>query len=1213
MNWRRWICSAWLCLASMSAHALTPMIVANADSSLLLNADGSVWGAGNIANYWPGALSPVRLLNLPNVVSIATGAVVDFAVLADGSVQVVGNSNRGFFGNGSDNYFSRVPVAIPGFGNVKSLSVGTQHVLALKKDGTVWGWGGNNVGQLGDGTTTDRNIPQQALGLSNIVAISAGGDQSLALDSNGEVWFWGPDGCGQAGDGTIPVSGDPAYLKLAPVKVPNFGQVVGIAAGLGNNVVIRSDGSLWFMGSDGTTCRSLPTKVSSIDQIVAVSSGKYHYLALRADGTVWAWGGNDFGQLGVSGISHSQTWLQVPGLSQIVEVAAGATHSLARRQDGVVLAWGSNANGELADGTLAGRTTPLPMGGPGGGGQLNLVQPAPVSVNQLPSASIGVSPFSGSAPLTVTATANNPNDPDGTIVGYRWTTSDGQSAVSATVNFTFQQTGTYDVTLFMTDNVGGIGVNRIAVTVLPAAVDASLRVDPMVALGNDFGIALSNTGRIYSFGNVSELGLLQPGAATNGPKANPVPTANGITGAISMATGAVSAYVLLNDGTVLAWGNNGWGELGAGSQTEFISGPTAVSGLPQAKAIAAGSLHALALTKQGDVLAWGDNTSGQLGVGDYNSRNAPVAVTGVGSVTVLAAAANISAILKADGTVWAWGNSACNLFGTGNPNSNVPVQVPGLAGVQKIFVGDSFIFAIGAVWAAGCIQFVSKLGGVAAGGTPATYRIASLDGFVQFAGGWQSVLALKSDGTIWTWGSRNSYSLAVPGSGDVQTPQQIPRFTDVIGISSYSSRVYAIWRRDGTAATWGIYNGMGGLGDGTFAARFAPVLMVNENTDGFLTLKPGTNFELPPSVGVPFFVAASGGISTGSASVSTKSKFNAPDVGKSGSVYVTAAVPPGSLVPVQSPMSAFGRSGVSASGANGAISSAATAANSFVLIQLTSSGWQQVVNGQLIPYASGVLGDQLSAQTILNNTDTTNLAGAQFCLGYGASAEQMIAVGTMRVIASIPDPNATGTAAPSCIVAGPPVSYGLSLPQGWSLLGNSLNQALSVASLYGDSNTVTSVWKWDTSTLGWQFYTPLMDAAALQTYATGKGYGVVTTINPGEGYWVNAKAQPTLATQSGASFVLTSVYLEKGWNLAATGNDITPSAFNTNLKASLPGTGVTTLWAWDNPSSRWYFYAPSLETQGGTALSDYTSSKGYLDFTQRSKTLGSGTGFWVNR
>ena len=79
------------------------------------------------------------------------------------------------------------------------------------------------------------------------------------------------------------------------------------------------------------------------------------------------------------------------------------------------------------------------------------------------------------------------------------------------------------------------------------------------------------------------------------------------------------------------------------------------------------------------------------------------------------------------------------------------------------------------------------------------------------------------------------------------------------------------------------------------------------------------------------------------------------------------------------------------------------------------------------------------------------------------------------------------------------------------------------------------------------------------------------------------------------------------------GIDLTPSAFNANVKASPPGTGVTTLWAWDSASSQWSFYAPALEERDGTALSDYIASKNYLDFTQRSKTLGNGSGFWINR
>jgi hypothetical protein len=199
---------------------------------------------------------------------------------------------------------------------------------------------------------------------------------------------------------------------------------------------------------------------------------------------------------------------------------------------------------------------------------------------------------------------------------------------------------------------------------------------------------------------------------------------------------------------------------------------------------------------------------------------------------------------------------------------------------------------------------------------------------------------------------------------------------------------------------------------------------------------------------------------------------------------------------------------------------------------------------------------------------------------------------------------------------GTALSVALSLAPGWNLLGNSLSQAFAVAATFGDPVTVTTVWKWDVTVPGWQFYAPSMTPAALQAYAASKGYGVLSVINPGEGYWVNARVAATLPTQAGTAFALTSANLVSGWNLVATGNDVTPSAFNTSLSVTPPSPGVTpinltTLWAWDNPLSQWYFYAPILEANGG--LVNYITGKGYLHFTQYNKTLGKGVGFWVNR
>ena len=740
----------------------------------------------------------------------------------------------------------------------------------------------------------------------------------------------------------------------------------------------------------------------------------------------------------------------------------------------------------------------------------------------------------------------------------------------------------------------------LALALLFACTGVASAAAPQVASGHDFSVGLGSDGRIYVWGGNSE-GELGDDSTTNRSTTVQMP---GLTGVTAIAAGDRHTLALLSDGTVWAWGRNGSGQLGFAT-TANRSPPMQVPGLSGAVAVAAGNAHSMAVKSDGSVWAWGENKEGQLGEGTQTSRISPAQVPGLTDVVAVAAGYAHSIALKSDGSLWAWGANDSGQLGDGTTvNRSSPIQVQGLSSVAAVSAGYAQSIAAkldGSVWTWGANDS-GQLGDGTRTNRYSPVQVPGLDGVARVAAGYTHSIALKTDGSVWVWGKGDSGELGDGARTDRSSPVQVPGLAGAVAVGGGVKRTLAV-KSDGSVLAWGE-NDLGGDGDGTFAQRHSPVLVVNPGVDGFLNLIAGTAIDPPPGLAPPFFVIASGGITATSASLSTTTRFNAATAGKPGDVYITAAVPPGSLIPATSSMSALG-----VSGAN---SNAVTAASAFVLIQLTASGWQQVVNGQLIPYASGVLGDQLAAQTILSNAGTANLTGAQFCVGYGTSADQMIAMGTMRVVATIPDPNATAAAA-SCIVPGPPLSYGLSLPQGWNLLGNSLDQVLSVVSLYGDPASVTSVWKWDVSTFGWQFYTPQMDAATLQTYASGKGYGVLTTINPGEGYWVNAKAQPAAGTQSGTSFALTLVNLAKGWNLVATGIDLTPSAFNANLKASLFGSDVTTLWAWDNASSRWYFYAPLLEAQGGTALSDYIANKNYLNFSSNNKTLGNGTGFWVNR
>ena len=183
------------------------------------------------------------------------------------------------------------------------------------------------------------------------------------------------------------------------------------------------------------------------------------------------------------------------------------------------------------------------------------------------------------------------------------------------------------------------------------------------------------------------------------------------------------------------------------------------------------------------------------------------------------------------------------------------------------------------------------------------------------------------------------------------------------------------------------------------------------------------------------------------------------------------------------------------------------------------------------------------------------------------------------------------------------VSYPLNLNAGWSLAGNSLTVPMSVRDVFAAKSDVVSVWKWSAGSARWEFYSPELDASgSLAEYCASKGYGVLATINPGEGFWVNAKGAVELGTMSGPGFSLGASNLVYGWNLVATADDYAPSALASGIG------NATSLWSWDSAANAWMFYAPTLAASN--TLSNYIQEQGYKDFG--ALTLGKGRGFWIN-
>jgi hypothetical protein len=263
---------------------------------------------------------------------------------------------------------------------------------------------------------------------------------------------------------------------------------------------------------------------------------------------------------------------------------------------------------------------------------------------------------------------------------------------------------------------------------------------------------------------------------------------------------------------------------------------------------------------------------------------------------------------------------------------------------------------------------------------------------------------------------------------------------------------------------------------------------------------------------------------------------------------------------------------------------------------------------------------------LLNGTGSVSATG-------GASNSPIVFTSNSSTICTVSGSTVSALVAGDCVVAANQAGNGnynaaaqatqtitivnsLELLRGWNLLGNSTDQVVAVNSALANT-VVTSVWKWDSSNRVWQFYSPKLTAAELQVYCDSKGYGVLSTINPGEGFWVDAKLDSTLPGLPGAPFYLEGAQLVAGWNLVTTADKVFPAKFNLTGFGTPPTIGVpinlTSLWAWNNLKGQWYFYSPKLEGLGGTALADYTTAKNYLDFNAESKKLGQGMGFWVDK
>ncbi len=314
---------------------------------------------------------------------VAAGAAHSMAQLK-GRIWGWGLNWRGELADGTGKD-SCAPVVAKDAEDVIFLSSSGAHVMALKKNGSLLGWGYNAHGELGLGTTGDQQLepavvkgPDGKDSLTNVVGVSAGGYHSMALRADGTVWTWGSNLEGRLGDGTT-------KQRLTPVKVKGLTGAIAVAAGNRHSVALRRDGTVCTWGSnlygelgDGTNMDNpAPAVLSGLKDVAAIAAGWHHTMILKKDGTVWGFGCNHFGQLGDGTELDRNEPVQVKGpdgqeaLADVTAIAAGGLHSMALRKDGTLVAWGWNYCSQIGDGTKSWtRSTPVQVRGVKGVGKL---------------------------------------------------------------------------------------------------------------------------------------------------------------------------------------------------------------------------------------------------------------------------------------------------------------------------------------------------------------------------------------------------------------------------------------------------------------------------------------------------------------------------------------------------------------------------------------------------------------------------------------------------------------------------------------------------------------------------------------------------------------------------------------------------------------------------------------------------------------------------
>jgi len=816
--------------------------------SIALKTDGTVWTWGRNSDGQLGDSSttnrnsPYQVTGLSLAIAVGAGGGHSLVIESGtGAMKAWGRNGNGQLGVGSTYTRSTVPVTVGVVSMATATEGGFNFSFARRYDGTLYGWGQNNAGQLGFGDTTQRPTPTLLTSIGDVSAVSNGAYHAVALQSDGTVSAWGHNLNGSVGDGTT-------TYRYSPVEITTLAGVVAIASGDYHNVAVTSDGEVWTWGynnggmiGDGTTVNRLaPVKVAEagFDWKVATptlspapntySSNQNVTIACATAGATIHYTTDGTEPTEASAVYSSAIAVTVSTTIKAMAVASGLA-------DSNTAAGGYELKGAIPNFSPGGGTYGTPQ---------NVTMTTSTSGATIRYTTDGTEPSAGSTGYTGPVAVPTTTTIKAAAFKTGWSQSDTRTA-TYTMSFGTLPTPTFDP-------APGPHVDSVAVTIdsVPGAsvyytTDGSTPSQSSTLYISPVGMSATTTLKakgwapdyqpsavasgVYTIQVAPPVFSLSPGAYSAGTTVevtSPTPGATiryTLNGNDPTATDPVIA-----SGDSLVLGNY---TLKARSfksgcvDSDVTSATYTVTGTFTTGAVAAGELSSLALHSDGTVWSWGGNDSGQLGDGTTTPSYVPVRVSGLVGVTAIAAGGRFGVALRSDGTVWTWGRNTDGQLGDGtNATRYSPVRVPGLDNVVAVGAGAAFAAARrsdGTLWMWGDNYY----GQIGMGDTADRWSpVQVLSSVAQVAAGGFHVVSRKTDGSVWTWGRNLSGAIGDGTSGASHlTPAAVPGISTavLVGAGGYHSLAAL---SDGSLYAWGE-NGGANLGDGTTTDRHSPVLI----------------------------------------------------------------------------------------------------------------------------------------------------------------------------------------------------------------------------------------------------------------------------------------------------------------------------------------------------------------------------------------------------